>query len=139
MSEITWILLTDGYYIKLLYYSGSDSTLKTYREDDFDNSSEITYTLITRYKNAPAGNQLQADAEDIEAPDYVLKLTSEFLNNKLEETAFNSLIIIAPDEVQDAIERNFSPDLMNCIKHKISGDHMNLPLDKLQIIIEQHC
>lgn len=135
MSEKTWILLTDGYYIKLLYISENDSTLKTYREADFDNSSEITYSLITRYKIDHSGNQTQPHSEDVETTDYTLKTMSGFLESKLEENAFGNLVILGPDEVLTALENNFSTDLLNTIRQKISGDYMNSPLDKLQEII----
>ncbi len=129
MSNRTWILITDSYYIKLLYVAEDGHTIKTYREADFDNSSDITYNLITRYK------QNNSDSDNLESPEYVLNSIASFLNDKVKENAFDELIVIAPDNVHVALQTIFSAQLLNAVKQKISGDYINLSLDKLQAII----
>ncbi len=129
MSNRTWILITDSYYIKLLYIAEDNRTIKTYREADFDNSSDITYNLITRYK------QNNSDSDNLESPEYVLNFIASFLNDKVKENAFDELIVIAPDNVHVALQTIFPAQLLNAVKQKISGDYINLSLDKLQAII----
>lgn len=129
MSNRTWILITDSYYIKLLYVAEDGHSIKTYREADFDNSSDITYNLITRYK------QNNSDSDNLESPEYVLNSIASFLNDKVKENAFDELIVIAPDNVHVALQTIFSAQLLNAVKQKISGDYINLSLDKLQAII----
>ncbi len=129
MSNRTWILITDSYYIKLLYVAEDGHSIKTYREADFDNSSDITYNLITRYK------QNNSDSDNLESPEYVLNFIASFLNDKVKENAFDELIVIAPDNVHVALQTIFPAQLLNAVKQKISGDYINLSLDKLQAII----
>ena len=135
MLQKIWILLTDGYYIKIIFVPEGEDSLRTYRDADFDNSSDLTYNLITRYKNSNDGVTIQANNIDYESPAYVLKLLSGFLEEKRQDGAFNSLIIVAPDNVQELLDQYLASDTLNLIAHKVSGDHLNLSLDKLQDVL----
>jgi hypothetical protein len=132
MSKKIWILLTDGYYIKIIYVPEGEDILRTYREADFDNSSDLTYNLITRYKNPNNSVATQKENNDYESPIYLLALLSGFLEEKRQEGTFNSLIIVAPDNVQELLGQYLTSGTLNLIKHKVIGDYLNLSLDKLQ-------
>jgi len=136
MEDAIWILLTDGYYIKLLFTSDDDSELHTYRAEDFEKSSDITYELITRYKNnnIPDEERL-SPSSSADIPAYTFNKVASFLEEKHKNKIFKSLVIVAPQNILDVIEKCFSGSLLNVITNKIPGDHLNLSQDKLQNLL----
>lgn len=135
MGDVTWILLTDGYYIKLLYTSDDDDELHTYREEDFEKSSDITYELITRYKNnsVPDKERLSPSSADIST--YTFSKVSSFLEEKYKSKIFKSLVIVAPQNILEVIEQSFSGSLLDVVTNKIPGDYLKLSQDKLQNLL----
>ena len=131
MESATWILLTDGYYIKLLFTTANDGNLHTYRAEDFEKSSDITYELLTRYKKDSDPDQELLSPASADNPAYTLSKITCFLEEKYENKSFKSLIIIAPQNVLDALEQYFSRQLLDVVVNKITGDYLNLSQDKL--------
>ncbi len=135
MGDATWILLTDGYYIKLLFKSDDDAELHTYREEDFEKSSDITYELITRYKNNRIAEEKRLSSSSADIPAYTFSKVANFLEEKHKSNIFKSLVIVAPQDILEVVEQSFSGSLLNVITNKISGDYLKLSQDKLQNLL----
>ena len=135
MDDFTWVLLTDGYYIKLFYYSGDPKKLHAYRDGDFEHSSVITYNLITRHKKTTTDNSIKDLKSDIETPGYVLEMVCDFLIKHYDNKSFSSLAIVAPQPVMNIIEQIFPETLLGVIQTRITGDYLNLPQDELEHLL----
>jgi uncharacterized membrane protein YheB (UPF0754 family) len=118
----TFVVLTDGYYFKLMYYTDKSNTLLTYRNADFEHSSELTYKLITRMKDAP----------DADISSYSIKEIVELLTRQYEEKLFNQLVLIAPEEVMTKLELALPDPIKKLVKNKVIGDYLHLSQDKLE-------
>lgn len=132
-DDITWVVLTDGYYIRIMFYQGQDITLNVYREGDFEKSSDITYKLIIRYRNQ---EDQSADAlkpaEQLDKPGFLLNILGKFLTEKANQNKFEKIIVVGPQVVLDKLNDNLPEDVCNMIIAKIPGDFLSYSQDRLE-------
>ena len=132
-DDITWVVLTDGYYIRIMFYQGQDITLNVYREGDFEKSSDITYNLIIRYRNQ---EDQSADAlkpaEQLDKPGFMLNILGKFLTEKADQNKFGKIIVVGPQVVLDKLNDNLPEDVCNMIIAKIPGDFLSYSQDRLE-------
>ncbi len=125
---ITWVILTDGNYIKIMFNKVRGDNLKTLREGDFEHTSEIAYKMVTR-KRALTLNKL-ATLQDEQS--FFLKLLADFLNKQQEINAFQYLTLVAPGDITDII-KGFLPETVNkMIISSVKADYLQLSQDKIQ-------
>ncbi|MGK0296801.1 MAG: hypothetical protein ACI9XC_000394 [Gammaproteobacteria bacterium] len=135
MSEkVTWVVFTDGYYIRIMFNDGLDTSLKVYREADFEQSSDITYKLITRYRVQQSSNSIvPGESSNLDTnPDYLFDLLGKFLFEQASINTFNDLIVISPGPILDKLN-DYLPELVvKRIIASIQGDYLMLSQDKLE-------
>lgn len=129
---ITWVVLTDGYYIKIMFYSGDIIRLSTYRDDDFENSSELTYKLITRKRREQALSGEAADEEGL-----LYKLLGDFLGEKLEAQAYSALLLAAPAEELVKLDSSLPDAVTECIIYRVEGDFLALSQERLEAALSK--
>ena len=128
MSErTTWVVLTDGYFIKIMYFNGEQIHLATYRDGDFEHSSDITYKLITRYRQA---------SKDKDTPNPLYNLLTDFLTAHLKQGDFSELIFIAPEKELETLYEKLPEVLKNHTNTRISGDYLALSQDQLETLLK---
>jgi hypothetical protein len=133
-KKVTWAVFTDGYYIRIMFNDGLDTSLKVYRDADFEKSSEITYKLITRYRVQDSSNNIvPGDSSNLDSnPDYLFDLLGKFLLEQANINAFDDLIVVSPKPILDKLN-DYLPDLVNKrIIANIPGDYLMLSQDKLE-------
>ena len=136
-DDTTWVVLTDGYYIRIMFYKGQKVSLNTYRDGDFEKSSEITYKLITRERNTGDGEIESTHRLDHteNKEDYLFELLPGFLSEHAEINTYESLILTAPDSVIKKL-KSFLPEVVVArIKAFIPGDYLYLSQDRLEEVI----
>jgi hypothetical protein len=133
----TWVVLTDGYYIKILYFQGQDSNLNVYRDDDFEHSSDITYRLITRYRRTGADEEnIGKDMPAGDSSGYLLSELSAFLSEKYGLGAFEKLLIAAPGDIMENLEARLPDDISARIIARVEGDYLQLAQDQLEALLK---
>ncbi len=129
MSEkITWVVLTDGYFIKVMYFTGDEIHLSTYREGDFEHSSDITYKLITRYRQT-SGNAQDGSVNPLYG------LLTDLLTEHLKKGDFSELILLAPEQELKKLKETLPDVLTNHIGTSITGDYLAQPQDQLETLL----
>lgn len=131
MSDgITWVILTDGNYIKIMFNTVKGGELKTLRDDDFEHTSVIAYKMVTR-KRALTLNQAAQDNREQELG-FFLQLLADFLLKQHQSNAFQNLVLVAPGDIVDRV-RNYLPEpVKSQITSTIREDYLALTQDKLQ-------
>ncbi|MGY8815313.1 MAG: baeRF12 domain-containing protein [Gammaproteobacteria bacterium] len=133
-KKVTWVVFTDGYYIRIMFNDGLDTSLKVYRDGDFEKSSDITYKLITRYRvQQTSNNILPGESSKLDSnPDYLFGLLGEFLLEQASINTFNDLIVVSPEPILDKLN-DYLPELViKRIIASIPGDYLMLSQDKLE-------
>jgi hypothetical protein len=130
MSEkTTWVVLTDGYFIKIMYFTGEPVCLSTYREDDFEKSSDITYQLITRFRESN---------DNKDRSNLLYTLLIDFLTAHLKNGDFSELIFLAPEDELIKLNDTLPDILITHIGKNIPGDYLALSQDQLEsVLIEE--
>jgi len=105
-----------------------DAGLRTLRDNDFENTSVITYKLVTNKRNMKTG------ARDNE---YFLGLLKEFLLENNDKQVYNQLVFIAPESVLQKLQHALPESVKNKIKATISEDYLNVPQDKLEEYVSE--
>ena len=128
-EKTTWVVLTDGYFIKIMHYSGEQIRLSTYREADFEKSSDITYQLITRYREQDVNNKDRSNL--------LYTLLTDFLTEHLKNGDFSQLVFIAPEKELDKLNKTLPDVLTAHIGKNITGDYLALSQDQLEEVLIQ--
>jgi hypothetical protein len=126
MSETTtWVILTDGNYIKIMFNNVRGGDLKTLRDDDFEHTSVIAYKMVTRKR---ALTQNTADTET----GYFLNLLADFLVKQQEKNAYARLVLVGPGNIVDTLMQNLPKQVKDCVSATLSEDCLLYSQDKLQ-------
>lgn len=127
---ITWVVLTDGNYIKIMFNTARRGELKTLRDADFENTSEIAYKMVTRKRALTLNHQGKMDHE--EEIGFFLKLIADFLQQQEQNNAFQNLLFIAPGDLTDRLSRYLPESINRRIIATVKDDYLPLTQDKLQ-------
>jgi protein required for attachment to host cells len=126
MSDTTtWVVLTDGNYIKIMFNNARGGDLKTLRDDDFEHTSIIAYKMVTRQR---ALTQNSAETET----GYFLKLLADFLVNQLEIAAYVSLVLVGPANIVDTLQQKLPKQVTDRITATVNEDCLLYSQDTLQ-------
>lgn len=126
MSDTTtWVVLTDGNYIKIMFNNARGGDLKTLRDDDFEHTSIIAYKMVTRQR------ALTQDSAETEAG-YFLKLLADFLVNQLETAAYASLVLVGPANIVDTLQQKLPKQVTDRITATVNEDCLLYSQDTLQ-------
>lgn len=110
-NAVTWVVLCDGTYVKILVNNGQGTGLMPLRTGDFEHSSDLTYAMVT------SQSQIRKNLRYYD-------LLAEFLSQQHKENNYQSLMVIAPaqvlqelktalpTQVNDLITREFAEDLL---------------------------
>jgi len=125
---ITWVVLTDGNYIKIMFNKTRGADLKTLRDGDFEHTSEIAYKMVTRKRALTLSQSVTLQDEQ----SFFLKLLADFLTKQQEANAYQYLTLVAPGEITDIV-KGFLPETVNkSIMSTIKADYLQLSQDKIQ-------
>jgi protein required for attachment to host cells len=125
-NNTIWVILTDGNFIKVMFNSAGMTGLRTLRDDDFEQTSEIAYKLVIGKRIRQLSTPLQQEEQ------YFLQLLTDFLLKQYAKSAFNALVFIAPNPLLDKIKQHLPAEITARIKASIAGDYLNLSMDKLE-------
>lgn len=126
----SWVILTDGNFIKIMFNNSRGSELKTLRDGDFEHTSEIAYKMVTR-KRALTMKQTGHDTSR-EEQSFFLQLLADFLAKQQENNAFQNLILVAPGNIVDIVIEHLPKTTKDKIITSIREDFLSLPQDKIQ-------
>ena len=118
----TWIVVTDGNYLKILVDEPGGTGLKHLRTDDFAQTSDLTYKLITSKRDVPAEDGLE----------YHCRLLGNLLSDQAGQAAYHRLLLVAPDGVLEQMKRLLPAEVRARITDTLTGDHLHTPLDILE-------
>ncbi len=126
MSDTTtWVVLTDGNYIKIMFNNARGGDLKTLRDDDFEHTSVIAYKMVTRQR------ALTQDSAETETG-YFLKLLADFLVNQLEIAAYVRLVLVGPANIVDTLQQKLPKQVTDRITATVNEDCLLYSQDTLQ-------
>lgn len=127
---ITWVILTDGDYIKIMFNTARGGELKTLRDGDFEHTSKIAYQMVTR-KRALTMNPDGQDQSRQERT-FFLKLLADFLLEQQVQNAYQNLLLVAPGNIIDLVKAQLSDPVQDRIRATVREDYLLLSQDKLQ-------
>jgi hypothetical protein len=127
---ITWVILTDGSYIKIMFNTASGAELKTLRDGDFEHTSKIAYQMVTRKRALTMDPAGQGSVREEQV--FFLKLLSEFLVAQLANNAWQKLVLVAPAEIIKMLLEQLPGPVTDRITAAVSEDMLALTQDKLQ-------
>jgi len=122
-NKITWIIITDGYFIKIMVNKGPGMGINPLRDNDFEQTSVITYKLVTNKRNDKSNRQGQ---------EYFIEQLSGFLTENYRSQSYSQLVLIAPADVLETLEKNLPEDITRNIKATLKEDYLSVTQDKLQ-------
>lgn len=120
-KTVTWAVVTDGNYIKIMVNDGGRG-FQHLRAGDFDQTSDLTYKLITSKRDEPGAAGIS----------YFSRLLGEFLCVQLENKAFDRLVLVAPEAALEEIRRRLPEKISRRIEATVPGDFLQTPLDDLE-------
>lgn len=130
MNEgITWVVLTDGNYIKIMFNTSRGGELKTLREADFENTSIIAYRMVTRKRALTLNGTNNSREQEI---NYFLQLVAEFLQEQQKNNAFQNLVFVAPGDLTARLSSHLPEPVASRISTMVQDDYLPLTQDKLQ-------
>ena len=129
-KSTTWVILTDGNYIKIMFSNTPGGELKTLRDGDFEHTSVIAYQMVTRKRALT----LQSSGKDTlkEEQGFFLQLLAEFLVKQQESNAFQKLILVAPGDIVDIVKERLPKSANDRIVATVKEDYLLLSQDKIQ-------
>lgn len=127
---ITWVILTDGNFIKIMFNKARGSELKTLRDDDFEHTSEIAYKMVTRKRALTMKNPGHDTRQEEQS--FFLQLLVDFLAKQLENNAFQNLILVAPGNIVDIVNERLPKTAKDKIVATVREDYLLLSQDKIQ-------
>ena len=126
MSDTTtWVVLTDGNYIKIMFNNVRGGDLKTLRDGDFEHTSVIAYKMVTRQR---ALTQNNAETET----GYFLNLLADFLVSQLETGAYARLVLVGPGNIVDTLLEKLPKQVTDRITATVKEDCLLYSQDTLQ-------
>jgi len=126
---ITWVVLTDGNYIKIMFNKSRGADLKTLREGNFEHTSEIAYKMVTRKRTLTLNKSVTLQDEQ----SFFLKLLADFLTQQQEANAFQYLTLVAPGEITDTVKGYLSESVKTTLTATVKQDYLPLTQDKIQV------
>ena len=131
MSDgITWVVLTDGDYIKIMFNTARGKELKTLRDGDFEHTSKIAYQMVTRKRALTMSPDGQDQAWQEQT--FFLKLLADFLLKQQDQNAFQNLLLVAPGNIIDLVMEQLTGPVKDRISATVREDYLLLSQDKLQ-------
>lgn len=88
--SVTWAVLSDGRYLKILYKQSERASLRVLKTDNY---AGLCYQIVN---NKPRGDT--AVAARSKPQDYI-RLQADFLSREHQAGAFDDLLLVAPDDV----------------------------------------
>ena len=131
MNEgITWVMLTDGNFIKIMFNKVRGSELKTLRDGDFEHTSEIAYKMVTRKRALTMRNSGHDTLEEEQG--FFLQMLADFLAKQQKLNAFQNLILVAPGNIVDIVNKRLPETTKDKIVATVREDFLLLSQDKIQ-------
>jgi protein required for attachment to host cells len=128
-NNITWIIITDGYFIKIMVNKGPGMGISPLRDNDFEQTSVITYKLVTNKRNDRSNRQEQ---------EYFIEQLSGFLAENLQSQSYSQLVFIAPEEVLAKLEKNLPELVTKNIKATLKEEYLSVTQDKLELLVARY-
>lgn len=124
-DKITWTVLGDGVYIRIMVNSGQGNRLVPLRADDFEHTSKLTYQMITDKPRKEGTGEW----------DYY-QLLSGFLTGQHEEQAFDRLVLVAPEPVLKSIREALPKEVSSVVTGELSEDLLAKSVDVIEKKLE---
>lgn len=124
-THTTWVVVTDGNYLKILVDDRDGTGLKHLRSDDFAQTSDLTYKIITSKRDVPAEDGIG----------YFSRLLGEVLAARLQNGEYDSLLLVSPPDQAQALREHLPEQVNARITAVLEEDHLRTPLDILEEII----
>ncbi len=124
MSEITWIVLSDGRYIKVLYQSSSDSNLLVLKSDDHECYAELCYEVASG--RAPGNDSVVFSSERY------IRLQADFLEEQMRVGSYHRLVLVAPSLVLEALREALSDKVIALIAGELAEDLLSASNDMIE-------
>lgn len=119
---VTWVVLGDGTYVKILVDEGSGSRLMPLRSGDFEHTSKLTYEMVTSHK------------QSAEKHSYY-EMLAEFLSLQQQENSYQHLVLAAPAEVLGELKKALPNQVTAMITGELAQDLLAKPDHHIQEVI----
>lgn len=126
MSEsITWAVLTDGRYIRVLYNKGSGQTLQTLKADDCQPLADLCYEVVTGVKPGSTNGTASRKKSN-------MQLLADFLAEQLQAGQYQKLILVAPPSKLAELESELDTAVSDVIIDEVGKDLLALSIDAIE-------
>ena len=125
-ATITWAVLGDGRYIRVMVDENSGNDLLTLRADDVEALGKLCYELITR--KAPLTSEVTGGRS-------YNRLVADFLTGQYAAKAFDRLVLVAPAEALTALRDALPDELTQVIAGELAEDILAKSSNEIRDII----
>ncbi len=117
MSDVTtWVVLSDGRYIKILINKGVGKQLLVLDADNFPAYAELCYLMVNGKPLNGTGELAKSKKIDN------IQCQADFLTGHHKLEMFDRLILVAPENVLTALKSALPEQIANLIAGELAGD-----------------
>jgi hypothetical protein len=121
-NTVTWVVLGDGTYVKILVNNGSGTGLMPLRTGDFEHTSKLTYEMVTSHRQAAQKHGYY-------------ELLSGFLTQQQKENVYQRLVLAAPAEVIRELRKALPDEINTLISVELAEDLLAKPDKQIEQIV----
>jgi len=124
---ITWVVLADGFFAKIMVNNGSGIELYALRNGDFEHTSDMTYELITGKQLSTSSTSNNDVKQSSTKKTRFINVLINFLTQQYQNKSFVQLVIAAPNETIKDIRQNLPEQINNVVVGELAEDLLPMP------------
>ena len=134
---ITWFVLADGVFAKIMVNDGSGTELYALRTGDFEHTSDMTYELITgKQPSTPSITNNDTKKSSSQKTRFINVLIN-FLTQQYQNKSFVQLVIAAPEKIINDIRQKLPEHINNVIVGELAEDLLPKPHHQISISLNK--
>ena len=126
MSHTTWVVLTDGRYIRVLFNQGEGKSLLTLKADDSKALANLCFEVVRQIKAGASNGMASKQKTD-------MQLLAEFLSSQFNEDQYQKLILVAPQTAIDELQGELTDEVRQTISSTVAEDLLPVSVDDIEI------
>ncbi len=126
MSHTTWVVLTDGRYIRILFNQGEGKSLLTLKADDSKALADLSFEVVRQVKVGASNGKASKQKTD-------MQLLADFLSSQLADEQYQKLILVAPQMAIDELQGELNDEVKQTISSTLAEDLLATSVDDIEI------
>lgn len=125
-NVITWAVLSDGRYIKVMVNNDDGKKLTVLDADKHEDLSTLCYKMVNSKPEFSPKGSVKAEKIDF------VQLQADFLASQYEKELFNRLVIAAPSDVVKSLRHALPENINQLVVGELNEDIMTKSADIIE-------